>query len=113
MFDDNYTLDWILDYLANRTRSLREEKDITAHAMSIELGQNKAYITKIENKTAKPSFVGLFNICDFLGITLKDFFDSENMNPVIQKELFEVTKSLSSEQLRILIETAEQFKKSK
>lgn len=92
------------DGFAKRLSSLRQEKDISARDMSLSLGQNESYINKIENNYALPSMNGFFYICDFLGITPREFFDEENKNPILTKELVEASKKLSPEQIRALTE---------
>jgi len=55
--------------------------------MSLSLGQNHSYINKIENGQAKTSFEGLDYICEYLGITVSDFFDTDIQYPIELQEL--------------------------
>ena len=52
-----------------------------------------------------------FYICDYLGITPRDFFDLESTNPSKAQELLEVAKSLPNDQLELLIALAKGLKK--
>lgn len=113
MVDEDYTLEWVIDFIANRICKLREAKGVSAQSMSTELGQNIAYINKIENKTARPSIEGLYNICDYFGITYKEFFDDGIEHLDLVKELLDNAKALKREQLEILISTAKQFRQQK
>ena len=75
------------------------------------MGQNPGYINNIESGKSMPSLSGIFFICEYLGITPKDFFDVDSGNPSKAKELFEIAKTLSNEQLDSLINLAKGLKK--
>ena len=47
-----------------------------------------------------------FYICEYLGITPEEFFDTDNANPEKAAEPYEVSKRLKSEQLKHLIAIA-------
>ena len=49
-------------------------------------------------------------ICDYLSITPKEFFDTENNDPEKSAELYDVAKHLDSEQLEHLIAIAKGLK---
>lgn len=68
------------EQFSNRLSQLRLEKGISAREMSLDLGQNESYINRIENQKSMPSFEQFFNICDYLDITPKDFFNEEKQN---------------------------------
>ncbi len=53
-------------FLRQRIIKLSIEKDITEHALSLQLGKNGSYIRAITNKIALPSVRELFNIMIFL-----------------------------------------------
>lgn len=109
MDNEEFTLEWAIEFISNRIHILREAKGVSAQTMSIELGQNVSYINKIENKTAKPSIEGLFNICEYLGITFADFFDIKTKYPNSIKEFVEEVKGLDEESLKLLISIAKKF----
>lgn len=58
-----------------------------------------------------PSMTTFFCICDYFGITPKDFFDTESTNPAKITELMEIIKSLPNEQLDLLIALGKAIKK--
>ncbi|GHV43074.1 transcriptional regulator [Clostridia bacterium] len=87
------------DFTRERIARLRIQKGDSARDMSLSLGQNDAYINKIENKKSLPSLTGLFYICEYLKISPKEFFDEGNENPAILNELIEELKPLDSETL--------------
>lgn len=94
-----------------RLARLRSEKGVSARDMSLSMGLNPGYINNIESGKSMPSLSGIFFICDYLGITPKDFFDEDSGNPSKAKELFEIAKTLSNEQLDSLINLAKGLRK--
>lgn len=64
-----------------RLAKLREAKIVSARDMSISIGMSPNYINKIERGKSKPSMEVFFDICDYLDISQKDFFDEENSDP--------------------------------
>ena len=83
----------------SRLIELREQKGVSARDMSLSIGQNPGYIHAIESGKALPSMSGFFYICDFLNISPKDFFDTENNNPEKLIEFISDLKKLEDEKL--------------
>ncbi|MBR3789882.1 MAG: helix-turn-helix transcriptional regulator [Clostridia bacterium] len=94
----------------DRLVKLRINKGVSARDMSLSLGQSEGYINNIENGVNFPSMTVFFYICDYFGITPKEFFDIDSSDPVKSKELLEATKNLTSEQLEHLIAIAKSIK---
>ena len=99
------------EFTQNRITQLRIQRGVSARDMSLSIGQNDSYINRIENKRSLPSLTGLFYICEYLGITPKDFFDTETENPTKAHELLAVAKGLNNEQLDHLIAIAKDLRK--
>lgn len=85
-------------------------KGVSARDMSLSIGQSAGYINNVENGVNFPSMSTFFYICEYLGVTPKEFFDTQTQNPVKAKELLDATKNLSSEQLDHLIAIAKGLK---
>lgn len=87
----------------NRLTQLRQQKNVSARDMSLSLGQSDGYINKIENRKSMPSLFGFFCICDYLGVTPKEFFDYETKSPVISNALSDEIRRLDyAESMHIL-----------
>lgn len=71
-----------------RLARLRECKNISAREMSLALGQNKNYINSIETGKHFPSMASFLYICEYIGITPKEFFDPGFKN-LVPTENFE------------------------
>ena len=91
---------------ALRLAKLREEKGVSARDMSLSMGQNPGYINNIESGKSLPSLNGIFYICEYFGITPKELFDVDSVNPSKANELYEIAKKLNNEQLDNLIALA-------
>lgn len=95
---------------SERLSTLRINKGVSARDMSLSIGQSAGYINNIENGVNYPSMQVFFYICEYLGITPLEFFDTETVNPNKVSELIEATKGLSNEQLNNLISLARGLK---
>lgn len=88
MFDDEFQ---------KRLRDLRLHKKISARDMSLSIGQNQNYINRIENGTNMPSMSAFLSICDYLGITPSEFFDTHNAQPERLREAIKNLQKLDNE----------------
>jgi transcriptional regulator with XRE-family HTH domain len=86
-------------------------KGVSARDMSLSIGQSPNYINGIENGDSYPSMTTFFYICDYFGITPKEFFDIDATNPTKASALMEIAKSLPNDQLDNLILLAKGLKK--
>lgn len=82
-----------------RLSKLREEKGVSAREMSLAIGQNPGYINNIETGKSMPSLTGVFYICEYLGISPAEFFDTGSGHPARLKELIGFLKQLDEDQL--------------
>lgn len=71
MSDFNYR-----EEFRTRLTRIRMHKGISARDMSLSLGMSEGYINKVENGKVLPSMGTFFEICDYLKITPKEFFDT-------------------------------------
>ena len=72
------------------------QKGVSARDMSLSLGQANNYINNIENKKSLPAMQSFFYICEYLGVTPKEFFDEENLYPeTLQEFIAEAKKPVS------------------
>ncbi len=87
-----------LNWVSTRITELRTQKGISARDMSLSLGQSESYINKIENKRTLPSMAGFFYICEFFGITPRDFFNVDSPAPQKSKEVLSELEKLTASQ---------------
>ncbi len=99
------------DFFAERLAMLREQKKISARAMSLAIGQNSSYINRIENKHAFPSMQCFFYICEYLDITPEEFFQQENKHPEKLNNIIKNMCLLDDKQLDSIAFIVESIKK--
>lgn len=98
-----------MDYgkaFADRLAQLRLQKGVSARDMSLSLGQSESYINKIENRRTLPSMTGFFYICEYFGISPRDFFDEESSAPTLINQLQTEARRLSPSQIELLLALA-------
>ncbi len=75
--------------VGERIRTLREQKNITVNKLANLSGVSQSYLRDLELGNKQPTVEYLEYICYGLGITLKDFFESEDkeepLNAAISK----------------------------
>ena len=96
---------------SRRLSTLRLNKGVSARDMSLSIGQSAGYINNIENGVNYPSMQNFFYICEYLGITPMEFFDTATIDPGKITDLIKTVKGLSGEQLDNLIYLAQGLKK--
>jgi len=86
-------------FFSQRLAQLREQKNVSAREMSLSIGQNSSYINRIENGKAFPSMQVFFYICEYLGITPCEFFDTKVNNPEKLNQILPNLMKLNDTQL--------------
>lgn len=85
------------DFIA-RLAYLRTKKGVSARDMSLSIGQNAGYIHNIESGKALPSMSVFLFICDYLGITPAEFFNTSVAKPERMRNLISQLEKLDSKQ---------------
>ena len=96
-------------FVRNRISELRAKKGVSEYKMSLDLGHSKSYIQSISSGKALPSFSEFLYICEYLGVTPKEFFDADSSEPQLVCKLTELAKRLTPEDLTVLINIAERL----
>ena len=94
--------------IAKRIKKLRESKGISAREMSLSIGQSASYINRIETHRMVPSVSVLLDICDYLCISIQEFF-SENDEE--KDEIQMLLNKLSADELRHVMYLLEDLSK--
>ncbi len=100
-------------YIAERITQLRLKKNVSEYRMSLDLGHSNSYVRSITSGKALPSMTEFLYICDYFGITPKDFFDDGLSNPSQAEYLFSLASEMQDDDLNALINMAEQLAKKK
>lgn len=91
-------------FVQNRYATIRLAHNLSARKLSLELGQSTEYINQIESGKNMPSLEGLFNFCDYFGITLGEFFEQEYNYPIEYKKLIKELNKLDALELQTVIQ---------
>ncbi len=96
-------------FIRDRISILRTKKNVSEYKMSTDLGHSKSYIQSISSGRSMPSLGEFLYICEYLGVTPKEFFDDGIAEPQLVQRLYELTRNMSETDLKILISTAERL----
>ena len=58
------------------------------------IGRSRSYARSLEEEGALPSLKTLLEICDYLDVELKDFFDEEKARPESHKKATDIVDAL-------------------
>lgn len=78
-----------------RLTELRLAKKVSARDMSLSIGQSPNYINNIETGKALPSMSVFLSICDYLGITPSEFFNTSVAKPERMRNIIKRLENLS------------------
>ena len=99
------------DLFYRRLTTLRNQMDVSAREMSLDLGQSASYINAIENQKSLPSMQVFFYICEYLKVSPSEFFDETNPCPQELRKIVDILKELTPEQLSHLEYIAGQMRR--
>lgn len=98
-------------FIRERISELRIKKNVSEYRMSTDLGHSKSYMQSISSGRSVPSLGEFLYICEYLGVTPREFFDEDMKEPQLVQRLYELSREMSCEDLGILISTAERLSK--
>ena len=96
---------------SKRLASIRTARNLSAREMSLSLGQGAGYINNIENGNNLPSMSMFFEICEYLDISPREFFDYPALHADRAQRLLTAFEKLDSEEQELVITVAEKVKK--
>lgn len=77
--------------------------------MSMDLGHSKGYIQSITSGRALPSMSEFLTICDYFGITPLEFFDTNENEIIMLKELDKEVSKMNKDDISLLIQIAKRL----
>lgn len=93
-------------FIAERITQLRLDYHVSEYQMSLELGQSRSYVQGITSGKSLPSVKQLFNIADYFGITLAEFFRVEKNESLVFLNAVNELRKLSDEDITLLMGVA-------
>ena len=102
--DMTYDAETLKHNFAARLTELRMERNVSAREMSISLGHGAGYINSIENGHALPSVIMLFEICDYLKVSPKEFFEftEPEADRLFELKLADTYRNLGNDEREVL-----------
>ena len=73
------------------------------------MGHSKSYTQSISSGRALPSLSEFLYMCEYLGVTPKDFFDEEIEEPILVRQLYNLSRELPDKDLLALINIADRL----
>ena len=94
-----------MDYkqIVERLSLIRTSKNLSSRELGMMLGNSETYFYKVENNSIILSIPKFLDILEMLQITTDEFFYDDFSNYKRDKEILEMTKSLTKEELDALI----------
>lgn len=98
--------------VGNKLKNLRLATGLSAEQVAQAVDISQSYLSRFERNKAIPNIDILGRLCKFYNITLSEFFHDEKTNNEIgYYKLIVNAKTLTPDQLNILNQIVEQFKK--
>lgn len=93
-------------YIRDRITELRLQKGVSEYKMSLDLGHSKSYIQSISSGKSLPSMPEFLYICEYLGVTPKEFFDDSHTNPALVNQIDEFLLQMDRDDLDAILSIA-------
>ena len=90
-------------FIRNRITELRLKKGVSEYKMSIDLGHSKSYVQSISSGRSLPSLSEFLYICEYLGVTPKDFFDNNIAEPILVQKVIGGITNMNEKDLTTLL----------
>lgn len=92
-----------IQFVRDRITQLRLQKGVSEYKMSYDLGHSRGYINNISSGKTLPSMTEFFAICDYFEITPIEFFDTQQVNPKLSKEILVLLSQLDESDLALTL----------
>jgi transcriptional regulator with XRE-family HTH domain len=102
-----------VNFIRDRISQLRTNQGISEYKMSLDLGHSKSYVQSISSGKALPSMSEFLYICEYLGVTPKEFFDGDVADPQMIQQLVNHALLLSPDDLLLLVDLAKRLEAKK
>lgn len=96
-------------FIRDRITQLRQQKQVSERKMSLDLGHSTSYIRSITSGRALPSMPEFLYICDYLGITPKEFFNEEHETSIAKTKAIDYIYTMKEQDVVLLISIIERI----
>ena len=91
------------DFIRKRITELRLKKGVSEYKMSTDMGHSKSYIQSITSGRALPSLSEFLFMCEYLGVTPKNFFDDTIKEPALTEDIVKKLREMDKSDLRLIL----------
>lgn len=98
-------------FIRERITQLRVKKGVSEYQMSYDLGHSRGYINNISSGKSMPSMIEFLAICEYFGITPRDFFDERRENPALTSKAVDEIESLDEEDVLLILTLINRIKR--
>lgn len=91
------------DFIRKRITELRMKKGVSEYRMSTDMGHSKGYIQGISSGRALPSMAEFLYMCEYFGITPKEFFDEKVQEPLLIAQITAGIRNMNEKDLSTLL----------
>lgn len=98
-------------FISERVTKLRIRKGVSEYKMSTDMGHSSSYIHSIASGKAMPSMSEFLYMCEYLGVSPKEFFDEGCADSQAVHKLYQLSLSMDSKDIDVLINMAERLNK--
>ena len=97
-------------FIKNRVTDLCKHLGVSDRQMSLAIGKGENYIGKIKAGEFVPPLLVLYEICEYSGIEMEDFFATDS-SPLLLSKLTKTARKLNEEELQAVLNIASAFEK--
>ena len=90
-------------FIRERITQLRMKKGVSEYQMSYDLGHSRGYVYNISSGKSLPPMKEFLAICDYFGITPRQFFDVESNHPELIQKAIAGMEQLDESDMLILL----------
>ena len=90
-------------FIRDRITQLRLQKGVSEYRMSYDLGRSRSYVYNISSGKSLPPMAEFLQICDYFGITPKQFFDDASESPALLQTAVKELRKLNDDDLMLMI----------
>lgn len=91
------------EFFRQRVAELRIKRNVSEVQMSRDLGMSDGYINQISTGRCNPSMKTFYNICQYFSLDPIEFWDQENTEPDMLRQLTDLAKKLDPVKLQTII----------
>lgn len=100
-------------FVRERITALRLKKGVSEYQMSYDLGHSRSYVYNISSGKSLPPLKEFFTICDYFGITPRDFFGTEISQPQLIQKAVDGLKNLDDSDVLMILGYIDRLNKNR